>query len=100
MDKGQLADQALVAMGAKEDPATRFRRKARERKQRQRERDKRFGMKTFPLPLAAVQQNDLRRAATAAGHQDQAEYIISLINRDLSQLGLKRCTPDDLKGDV
>lgn len=79
-----------------ECPKERSKRKARERKQRQRERDKRFGMKTFPLPLAAVQQNDLRRAATAAGYQDQAEYIIALINRDLSQLGVERCKPGDL----
>lgn len=82
-----------------ETPEERRRRLARERKQKQRERDKRFGMKTFPLPLAAVQRVDLRRAATAAGYQDQAEYLIHLVNRDLSQMGIERCKPGDLKGD-
>lgn len=55
-------------------------------------------MKTFPLPPAAVQQNDLRRAATAAGYQDQAEYLIHLVNCDLSRMGLKRFKPSDLRG--
>lgn len=78
------------------DPQEHRRRLARERKREQRKRDRRFGVKTFPLPLAAVQRADLRHAATAAGYQDQGEYLIHLLNCDLSRMGMERCKPEDL----
>lgn len=70
----------------------------KERKRRQRERERRFGMTTYPLRLAAVQRVDLDKAFRAAGFYDATEYLISLLNRDLSRMGIERTKPEDLEG--
>ncbi len=66
------------------------RRLARERKQKQRERDERLGVKQYPFSLAATERDAIERAAAGAGYEDRVEYLLDLVDRDLSRMGLKR----------
>ncbi|MAL49629.1 MAG: hypothetical protein CMH18_07710 [Methylophaga sp.] len=73
-----------------ETPEERKRRKARERKKKQRERDEALGVKQYPYSLAATEKDAIERGATAAGFEDETEYLLDLVDSDLSRRGLKR----------
>lgn len=66
------------------------RRLARERKKKQRERNERLGVKQYPFSLAATEREAIERGARAGGYEDQTEYLLDLVDSDLSRMGLKR----------
>lgn len=65
-----------------ETPEERKRRLARERKARQRAREKRLGMATLRLDLAAAERDTIARMARARGFEDQTEYLYALVRAD------------------
>lgn len=66
------------------------RRLARERKRKQRERDERLGVKQYPYSLAATEKAAIERATAGAGYEDETEYLLDLVDSDLSRMGLER----------
>jgi len=73
-----------------EAKAEKQRRQARERKQRQREREEALGVKNVWYRMAAAEREAITRGAQAGGYEDEAEYLLDLVDRDLSRQGLRR----------
>ena len=53
------------------------------------EADKKLGMKTFRMELAASESQAIETGAQAGGYEDQTEYVLALVyaDRDTSQKG-------------
>lgn len=66
------------------------RRRARERKQKQREREQRLGVKNVWYRMALKEREAITRGARAGGYEDELEYLLDLVDRDLSRQGLRR----------
>lgn len=54
----------------------------RERKREQRERERQLGVKSLPLSLTTVERQMVHLAASAAGYEDQTEYLLDLVRKD------------------
>lgn len=73
-----------------ETKAEKQRRQARERKQRQREREEALGVRNVWYRMALAEREAISRGAQAGGYEDEAEYLLDLVDRDLSRKGLRR----------
>jgi hypothetical protein len=73
-----------------ETKAEKQRRQARERKQRQREREEALGVRNVWYRMALAEREAISRGAQGAGYEDEAEYLLDLVDRDLSRQGLRR----------
>ena len=62
----------------------------RKRRQREREQDGALAVRRVEYRVAATEREAIARGARAGGYDDEIEYLLELVNRDLSRNGLER----------
>lgn len=73
-----------------ETKAEKQRRQARERKKKQREREEALGVRNVWYRMALAEREAITRGARAGDYEDELEYLLDLVDRDLSRQGLRR----------